>query len=61
MPNEVLPYDQGAIAYKSRVPLTSNPYKPSAWESVEWDKGWMAESDIDDSDSYDWASKFTEN
>lgn len=56
MPNEVLPFDEGATAYKSRVPFTLNPYDEADWKHSEWDKGWVAESDMDDSDSYDWPS-----
>lgn len=59
---EQLPYDEGAAAYKSKVSLTKNPYLESEVKNSEWDKRWMAECDMDDSDSYDWsANKFKEN
>ncbi|EKA5635876.1 hypothetical protein OKZ62_001780 [Vibrio navarrensis] len=44
------------MAYLNKVPLTQNPYAESDLKNTEWDKGWMAEFDMDDSDSYDWAT-----
>lgn len=48
--------DQGATAYKNHVPLIFNPYNESDWKNAEWDKGWMAEYDMDESDQYDWVN-----
>jgi hypothetical protein len=60
--NKELPYDEGARAFKDRIPLGQNPYSESDWQCDEWDKGWQAEYDIDSNDSYDWsADKFKQN
>lgn len=56
MSNDTLPYDEGAAAYKNQIPLTFNPYDESDWKNTEWDKGWMAENALDESDQYNWAN-----
>ncbi len=51
-----LPYDQGAKAFKDRIVLGRNPYNEDDWRHDEWNKGWLAESDITTDAEYDYAA-----
>ncbi|OEE37246.1 hypothetical protein A1QO_03850 [Vibrio genomosp. F10 str. ZF-129] len=56
---EILPYDQGAKAFRNRIVLGLNPYNVGDWQHDEWSKGWLAESDINSDVEYDYlADKF---
>jgi len=52
-----LPYDEGDEAYSKRLLLSANPYPEGDWRHDEWYLGWSAAEEIDENQSYDWATE----
>ncbi|WP_175775251.1 hypothetical protein [Burkholderia ambifaria] len=51
---EVIPFDQGAAAYRGRVNFNENPFPSDTWQHREWYDGWQNASECDPDESYDW-------
>lgn len=56
--SEVLPFDEGAQAYRDRKTPDSNPYPEDKdhadnWKHEEWWLGWSQEEECD-GESWDW-------
>ncbi|MBB1388743.1 hypothetical protein H5185_04805 [Shewanella sp. SG44-6] len=57
MEQDLLPVDEGRIAFQNRV--SENPYPETSWKHNEWQFGWDAEEQVNP-DLYDHAAgKFT--
>lgn len=56
-----LPYDEGDEAYSKRLLPSANPYPEDDWRHDEWDLGWSAAEQIDETQSWDWATDSFKN
>jgi hypothetical protein len=56
---DLIPFDQGAEAYRRKEKFDVNPFPSDSWQHREWYDGWHNASECDPDESYDWiASKF---
>ena len=51
--SEILPFDEGAQAYRDRKKPDSNPYTEKDWKHSEWWLGWSQEEECD-GESWNW-------
>ena len=54
--NDLIPFDQGAEAYRRRQNFDANPFPPDTWQRREWDDGWENARECDPDESYDWST-----
>ena len=53
---DILPADEGRMAYQNRQTPDANPYEESDWRHDEWWFGWKTEEECDQKDFYDWST-----